>query len=121
MHFLIDEDLPESVCDLLKRYHHQFIDVRNSELRGSADSTLAAYAREKRLCLITGDFGFADIRNYPPGQYHGIVVLRLPAGATASDILEILQNLFNSTGIIEQLDGKLAIIEKDRVRIRRGL
>ncbi|MFH0914702.1 MAG: hypothetical protein V1849_05405, partial [Chloroflexota bacterium] len=70
--------------------------------------------------LLSGDMGFADIRNYPPGKYSGVVVLRLPAKATSSTILTLLESLLVQTEIVNQLKGKLAIVERGRVRIRKG-
>jgi predicted nuclease of predicted toxin-antitoxin system len=46
---------------------------------GSADDgVIARHARENAFCLITRDKDFGDIRNYPPGDYGGIIVLDLP-------------------------------------------
>lgn len=78
MRFLVDEDLPRSTNDVLRRYKHEAIDVRGIGLRGAKDHQIAAYAQSEGLCLLTGDFDFSDIRNYPPGEYSGFVVLKLP-------------------------------------------
>ena len=51
-------------------------DVRDIGLRSAKDPQIAEYAQAEKLCLITGDYDFADIRNYPPDRYSGIVVLR---------------------------------------------
>ena len=40
-------------------------------------------AQREQQCLVTGDFDFADIRDYPPQHYAGIVVLGIPLTATA--------------------------------------
>lgn len=72
------------------------------------------------LILLSGDMGFSDIRNYPPGEYSGVIVLRLPAKATSSTILTLLENFLVQTEIVNQLKGKLAIVESGRVRIRKG-
>lgn len=120
MRFLIDEDLPRKTDNLLQQYGHEAIDVRDIGLRGASDADIATYARTHGLCLLTGDTGFADIRNYPPERYPGIVVLHLPANATSSTMLNVLKSLLVQTGIVGQLDGKLAIVELGRVRIRKG-
>lgn len=120
MRFLVDEDLPRSTDSLLRQHAQEAIDVRDIGLRGASDSEIAAYAQKNGLCLLSGDMGFADVRNYPPGKYSGVVVLRLPAKATSSTILTLLQSLLVQTEIINQLSGKLAIVESGRVRIRRG-
>ena len=87
---------------------------------GANDAEIAAYAQKHRLCLLSGDMGFVDIRNYPPEKYSGIVVLHLPAKATSSTILTLLRSLLVQMEIVNQLDGKLAIVERGRVRIRKG-
>lgn len=118
MHFLVDEDLPRSTDDLLRRYGHEAVDLRDIGLRGAKDSHIASYAQREGLCLITGDFDFSDIRNYPPGEYAGLVVLKLPRTATASFILNLVQGFLQREDIVVQIPGKLAIVEPGRVRIR---
>jgi predicted nuclease of predicted toxin-antitoxin system len=120
MRFLVDEDLPRSTDSLLRQYGHEAIDVRDIGLRGARDPDIAAYAQKHGLCLLTGDTGFADIRNYPPAEYSGISVLRLPASATSSTILALLAGLLAKSEIVNQLAGKLAIVERGRVRIRKS-
>ena len=71
MRFLIVANMPRSTAELLRRYHHEAVDVRDIGMGGAADSDIAAYAQRYRLALVTRDFDFADIRNYPPAQYAG--------------------------------------------------
>lgn len=92
MRFLIDEYLPRSTDFILRRYGHEAADVRGIGLRGAKDSQIASYAQSEGLCLVTGDFDFSDIRNYPPGEYAGLVVLKLPRTANASFILNLLES-----------------------------
>lgn len=121
MRFLIDEDLPRSVGDLIRRHGHEATDIRDIGLRGAKDSQIAAYARENKLCLITGDFDFSDIRNYPPSQYSGIVVIgNIPDDTTASLILNLIDGFLVQHELVSELPGKLAIIEPGRIRIRKG-
>jgi len=120
MRFLVDEDLPRSVDNLLRQYGHEVIDVRDIGLRGASDADIAAYSKEHGLCLLTGDRGFADVRNYPPAQYPGVVVLHLTAKATSSAILTMLKSLLVQAEVVSQLGGKLAVVELGRVRIRKG-
>lgn len=120
MKFLIDEDLPRSTADLLKQYGHEAIDVRDIGLRGAEDRQVIAYAQERGLCLITGDFDFSDVRNYPPGKYAGLVVLEIHKEATASFILSLLEGFLKQEDLIPRLPGKLAIVEPGRIRLRSG-
>jgi predicted nuclease of predicted toxin-antitoxin system len=120
MRFLVDADLPRSTGDLLRRYGHEAVDVRDSGLRGAKDPQIATHSQSAGLCLVTGDFDFSDIRNYPPGAYAGLVVLKFPNTATASFILRLLESFLQQTDLVAQMAGKLAIVEPGRVRIRTG-
>lgn len=69
---------------------------------------------------MTGDMGFSDIRNYPPAQYAGFVILRIPKDATASFILNLLRGLLKQGELVSALRGNLAIVEPERIRIRKA-
>lgn len=119
MQFLIDEDLPRSVDKLFRHYGHKVIDVRDVGLRGAKDFQIISYAKQNRLCLITGDFDFSNIYSYPPSQYSGIVVLYIPKYATARFILDLLESFLKQDKLLLELVGKLAIVEPGRIRIRK--
>ena len=118
MRFLIDADLPRSVKKLLEAHGHEAIDARDVGLRSAKDPVLGRFALERNACFLTGDFGFADIRNYPPATYHGIVVLELPRNATAAFILRLIQEFLTHPEVLARLPGKLAIVEAGRIRLR---
>ncbi len=103
---------------VIHRHGHEALDIRDTDLRGAADPAIAAYAQAERRCLISGDFGFADIRNYPPANYAGIVVLELPRHANATFILALVERLLQQRDVLERLPGRLAIVEPGRVRLR---
>ena len=119
MYFLIDEDLPRSTGNLLRRYRHEAVDIRDIGLRGAKDSKIASYAQSKSLCLITGDFDFSDIRNYPPDQYSGLIIISIPKSATASFILNLIEDFLQQKELVARTPGKLVIVEPGRVRIRK--
>jgi hypothetical protein len=116
--FLIDADLPRSTKVLLEKHGHEAIDARDVGLRCAKDPMIACYALEHQSCLITGDFGFADVRNYPPERYHGLVVLELPRNATGTFILGLIENFLKQTDVVGRLPGRLAIVEAGRIRLR---
>ena len=118
MRFLVDADLPRSVAPLLRSLGHEAEDVRDCGLGTASDRLIADYALRHSLCLLTGDFDFADIRNYPPEQYAGIVVLGLPRDATAPMIRAQVETFIRQTELLPQLPGRLAIVEPHRVRLR---
>lgn len=118
MRFLIDEDLPRSTGNLLKLFDHEVVDVRDVGLRSAKDAEIALYAQSKKLCLVTGDFDFSDIRNYPPHKYAGIIVLNIPKNATATFIINIFKEFLKHEKLVSEMNGKLAIVEPGRIRIR---
>jgi len=118
MRFLIDANMPRSAAKLLKRYNHEAVDVRDIGMGAAADSDIAIYAQQKGLAVVTRDFDSADIRNYPPSQYAGLLVLALPEDAVATFVVRVLESFLANTELIEALPGHLAIVEPARVRLR---
>jgi predicted nuclease of predicted toxin-antitoxin system len=84
----------------------------------ATDAVVAAHARQNRYALVTRDLDFADIRNYPPADYAGIVVLSLPEDATAAQVVKLLEAFVRREGLLSKLSGRLAIVEVWRVRLR---
>jgi predicted nuclease of predicted toxin-antitoxin system len=118
MRFLIDASLPRSAANTLRALGHEPVDVRDIGLGGATDETIADHARRNRQALVTRDFDFADIRNYPPEEYSGIVVVDLPSDSTAPQILKALETFARTTQWLELLERRLAIVEPSRVRFR---
>jgi predicted nuclease of predicted toxin-antitoxin system len=118
MRFLIDADLPRSTQQLLESYGHVAIDVRDIGLGRAKDDEIARYAQSNGFCLITGDWGFSDIRHYSPQQHAGIVVVGVSDGATPPQIMAVIRSLLERDDLVVKLPGRLAIVEKGRVRLR---
>jgi len=118
MRFLLDGNLPRSAAPMLRQLGHDAVDVRDIGLRSAPDDVIADHARGNRLTLVTRDFDFADIRNYPPDDYAGIVVLQLHDDATAPQIVKLLETFAQREAWLGQVSGRLAIVEVGRVRFR---
>ena len=118
MKFLLDANMPRSSADLLKRFGHDIEDVRNILPGGADDDSVAGYAKSHQSALITRDFDFSDIRNYPPKNYFGLVVLELPDDATAAQVNSTLESFLRNEDLLARLPGRLAIVESWRVRFR---
>lgn len=121
MRFLVDANLPRSTAALLKNFGHTADHVRDLGLGDAPDAKIAAFAKTSGACLITRDLDFADIRNYPPDQYDGMLVLRLPEDAIATEIVEALEKFLKNSNLITKLPHHLVILEPSRVRFRPGL
>jgi len=118
MRFLVDADLPRRTAELIRRFGHDAEDVRQIGLGKADDADIADCARTHARCLVTGDFGFADIRNYPPEQFSGLVVLELPRDATAQVILNLVESLLRQPEVLQRLPGRLAIVRAGQIRLR---
>lgn len=118
MRFKTDENVPEEAAKLLADAGHDASTALQEQLGGEADPSIAQVCKREQLALITLDTGFGDIRRYPPGEYAGLVVLRLQRQDTPH-ILSVLRQLL-AKFTQEQLAGRLWVVEEHRVRIRSG-
>lgn len=118
MDFLIDASLPRSTAATVQSQGHRSVDVRDIGMGGAPDQDIAAHAQTHQLCLVTRDYDFADVRNYPPDQYAGIVVIELPPSATSAVINQLVSDFLHLPSVLSQLTGRLAIVEPGRVRLR---
>lgn len=118
MRFKVDENLPVEVADLLRDAGHDADTVSDEGLGGAADPDLGTLVRHEGRVLITLDVGFADIRSYPPGDYEGLVVLRLRRQDKVH-VLRVCARLLQPLAG-QPLNGRLWIVEDDSIRVRGG-
>ena len=81
---------------------------------------IAAQKSVGRVRPTLHDWGFADIRIYPPAQYHGIVVIET-ADNGIDEKLAVLRSLLERADIVAALPGRLAIVTPTRIRLRPPL
>ncbi len=112
----LDENMPGALIDLLCSAGHDVTTANEENLSGANDPiVLHAAAQEARL-LMTFDVGFGDIRSFPLGSHSGIVVFRLKDQRWA--VLEEPAKRLISSGIIDRLEGALAVVDENHIRIR---
>jgi predicted nuclease of predicted toxin-antitoxin system len=121
MRFLIDANLPRSAVAVLERFGHQVEFARDIGLAAVPDEQIAAHALQSKAAILTRDLDFADIRRYPPDQYQGIVVLRLPDTSVAQEIVSVIERFLMEPGFVDSLAGRLAVVDSERVRFRPPL
>jgi predicted nuclease of predicted toxin-antitoxin system len=121
MRFFLDANMPRSAIDVLRAYGHEVEFARDVEMQAAPDEQIAERARTTRAVLCTRDLDFADVRRYPPDQYAGLVILRLSDDATAQEIVSVLERFLKEPAFLDPLPGRLAIVERDRVRFRPPL
>ncbi len=112
---LVDENVPETIREWLKRKGFNTINVSDTDLKSSEDPEIAEYAAKNGMTVLTLDTDFAQIYH---DSYRGtlgvIVVKAIPA--TSATILETLiaaQRRIN----LKEVQHKLVIITKKRIRI----
>jgi predicted nuclease of predicted toxin-antitoxin system len=116
--FVVDEDLPRSTADELRKAGHEAIDVRDAGLRGHSDDDVFVFAQNRSAAIVTADKDFTDIRRFPLSTHHGIVVLRLPNSLPIPSMNAALLSALAGFGD-DELEGSLLIVELTRIRLRR--
>lgn len=118
MRFKTDENLSLTVAELLRQHGHDAMSIDEQKMSGCPDSEVADVVKAEKRILITLDLDFANIQNYPPAEFPGIIVLRTPRqdNATVHALLTKVLPLMTD----EKLSGKLWIVENQKLRIRDG-
>jgi len=115
---LLDEDIrkPEETIQLLKsqRPHWDVQHVARSGLEGQKDPAIFTEAQNRLALLITADKGFGDIRKYPPGSNHGILLLRPSQDSVLGQHAALNTALAHSAD--HQLQNNLTIADETTVR-----
>jgi len=115
----IDEDLPRQMRNLIAERGYEAATVTEQGWQGASDEVLWSRVQAEGRWLITGDRGFADLRQYPPGSHAGVILLRaqeesrrayLELAAVALDRLRL-----------EEIAGSIVVVTRRGVRVRRPL
>jgi predicted nuclease of predicted toxin-antitoxin system len=121
IHFLIDASLPRAVSQVIQTAGYQATDVRDIGLGTASDAVIAAHAKRHHLSLISRDGDFGNILDYPPADYHGIVVVQTPEVAPKALVLGIIERFLRDALTLEHLTGRLAVVDLSHIRLRPGL
>ncbi len=115
MRFKLDENLGSWCKEPFIKNGLDVMTVYEQNLTSSPDESLIQVCRQEDRCIVTLDLDFANPFVYPPQNYSGIAVLRLPKKATKDDIIVCIERLItkiSTTPII----GKLWIIDSKSIR-----
>ena len=116
MKFKIDENLPHEIAADLRAAGHDADTVFDEGLTGSPDSAIMVKVQAEGRALLTMDKGIADIRQYPPHLYAGIVLFRpcvTGRDATLAFVRQYLPALLQS-----DFSGHLFVVSETGIRIR---
>lgn len=119
MRVKVDEDLPRAVARLLREKGHEASTVVEQDMGGWKDPEVWRAVQDKEQLLLTGDKGFADIRRFPPGSHHGVVLLR-PDEDGIRPLLELARCLL-AEHPLEHFAGTIAVVTSAGLRVRRAV
>jgi predicted nuclease of predicted toxin-antitoxin system len=114
--FKLDENLPRDAEALLRKAGHDVHTVLDEQLGGNPDPRVFDASQAEDRILVTFDLDFSDIRVYPPASHTGIWVLR-PHAQSIDNTLAVLRAALRVLET-EPTQGRLWIVEPDRVRLR---
>ena len=94
MLFLVDENLPSSICRIFEDLGHQAEYVGDiKRLRQQPDEAIFDYAVKHKAIIVTRDLGFGNPLRFPLGKITGLVIIRFPNEISISKIGEELNRL----------------------------
>lgn len=115
---MVDEDLPRQAVQLLREHDYDATSVVEQGMGGWKDPPLWMAVQKAERYLVTADKGFGDIRVYPPGTHHGILLLR-PDEDGIRPVMELLQRVLDSYNLAD-LVGAITVATPRGIRLRRG-
>ncbi|MFQ6049933.1 MAG: DUF5615 family PIN-like protein [Candidatus Paceibacterales bacterium] len=116
---VIDEDLPRIIDKVLESLGWEVKDVRDIGLRGKSDRVIISFAQKSKAVLFSADWGFANILNFPPSRYYGIVILNFPNEVSTKFIAKETKKALSKIHF-KNFKSNLIIIEPGKIRIRKG-
>ena|ERR1700690_268528 len=116
MRFLIDENLPVEIKELLSRRGYDAVHALDRFKPGRSDKIIFKTAQKEHRLIVTCDLDFSDIRRFPPGTHRGIIVLRLQVQSTPR-FLRVLEGFLKATSI-DRCAKAITILEETGYRIR---
>lgn len=115
MKLKLDENLGRRGAELFRARGHDAATVWEQNLTSASDPQVVAASHAEGRCLVTLDLDFSNPLRYPPWEYSGIAVLRLPPKTTDEDLFAACQTLVEALASGD-ITGKLWIVERRRVR-----
>ncbi|NPA90998.1 MAG: hypothetical protein GXO55_06075 [Chloroflexi bacterium] len=112
----VDEDLPRAAVVLLQEHGYDAVGVHEQGMSGWKDHVLWRAVQEEGRFLVTADKGFGDVRVYPPGTHHGVLLLR-PGTQGIRPVLDLLQR-FLALYRFDDVRGCVVVVTPRGVRIR---
>ena len=116
MKLRLDENLGGSALRYLEQAGYDVSTVALQKLCGADDRRLIDICAAEGRCLVTLDLDFSNPLQFPPADYAGILVLRLPKQPSGGDIIDCLATIAAAIPAGSDLACSLRIVSKGRIR-----
>lgn len=120
LRFLADQCVPAVVIENLRDVGYEIWYLRDHLPIESPDTVVISKAQELKSILISMNGDFANIFNYPPANYQGIVALQVRNHPEVlPQIVSRLKDYLSANPGMEHYSGKLFLVEVHRIRVRQ--
>lgn len=118
LRFFLNHNLSPETTEFLRReLGFDATDTREHAMSTASDEAIGIYAAREGRIVVTFDNDFGDIRDFPPGNYPGVIRLKMPI-QTLEVLHPVLRDFFAKV-TSEELTGALVTLEPGFYRIRR--
>ena len=117
LRFKLDENLDPRWREPLEEAGHDVSTALEQSLLGVGDHAIAETCRAEQRTLVTLDVDFAQILDFPPREYAGLIVMRHPRPTLAG-----MRDLVRQLAVAVEREspvGRLRIVEPGRFRIHQ--
>ena len=117
MLLIADANVFVPIVDGLRDMGHDVFDVKERGLENLSDPDIFRLSQKEKRILVTMDKDFSNILFYPPGEHHGIIVVKL----YRLKVADATRLFLDAMGEIkpEDIPGNLVIIDRNKTRIRK--
>ena len=118
LRFLADHCISNTIVESLRAAGYEVLRLRDVMPQESPDSVVIDKAQQLDAILLSLNGDFADIVTYPPSKYRGIVCLQLRNHPEIIPVVMARLIAHMKSQASAELQGKLILVEADRIRVR---
>ena len=117
MKLKLDENLPDTLSNILTEMNHDVETVLSEKLKGKRDEDVWRAAQKEGRFFITQDLDFSDIRNFQPGNHYGILIIRL-SNPSRTELIRKISGVFKIEDV-EKWQKCFIILTDHKIRIKK--